>query len=438
MTNGERNLPGYAWILRCALFALACVLVLSPMAQAQYRTSIQGVVKDASGAVIPGATLTLTNPATNDKIVRTSNESGVFNFNALQAAATFRLEVVAKGFQKKVIDHLDLVPDQPNGLNVQLAVGGESQVVTVDASTEPLLATANANTVGVISEKQIQSMPAFGRDVMQLIQLTPGVFGDGSQQVNNGNNIPGTQGPGGTGSAVGIFATENGPQVLAHGGQYENNSYTVDGISTTSAVWGGTTIITPNADSVASITAVANAYDAEYGRFSGAHVDVTSKSGTNNVHGTFFFTRHSAGLNSYQSDNGLNNPKFRDTNQFNQLGGTVGGPIWKNKIFGFFSLETVQQGSSPYQTLGWYDTPAFDALANSNSIAYKYLNFPGNAPKGPINAAGSTCANAGLQRRGPATIRVAGGAGTRLHDPVAYRWGWFTSLPGWDWKPSQD
>ena len=189
MTNGERNLPGFAWIMRCALFALACVLVLSPMAQAQYRTSIQGVVSDASGAVIPGAKLTLVNPATNEKIVRTTNEAGVYNFNALQADATFRMEVVAKGFEKKIIDHVQLVPDQSNGLNIKMAVGAETQVVTVDATAEPLLATTNANTVGVISEKQIQSMPAFGRDVFQLVQLTPGVFGDGSQQAGGGNNI---------------------------------------------------------------------------------------------------------------------------------------------------------------------------------------------------------------------------------------------------------
>jgi len=418
MTNGERNLPGFAWIFRCALFALACVLILSPMAQAQYRTSIQGVVKDASGAVIPGATLTLINPATNEKIVRTSNEGGVFNFNALQADATFRLEVVAKGFQKKVIDHLDLIPDQSNGLNVQLAVGTESQVVTVDASAEPLLATTNANTVGVISEKQIQSMPAFGRDVFQLVQLTPGVFGDGSQQVGGGNNIPGTQGPGGTGGNAGIFQTENGPQVLAHGGQYETNSYSVDGISTTSAVWGGTTIITPQADSVASINVVANAYDAENGRFTGAQVDVTTKSGTNQLHGSFFFTRHSPGMNSTQGYYGPLNGRSKDQNQFNQLGGTIGGPLWKNKIFGFLGLETIQEGQSNNTSYGWYDTAAFDALAtNTSSIAYKYLNFPGNAPKGTIFAAGSTCAAAGLNE-GVNCRTIAGGAGINVGTPL--------------------
>src|SRR5882724_3339016 len=82
-------------------------------AQAQYRTSIQGVVTDSTGAVIPGATLTLTNPATNEKQVRVSDGSGVYNFNAL-AAASFHLEVEQKGFAKKVLDNLILIPDQAN------------------------------------------------------------------------------------------------------------------------------------------------------------------------------------------------------------------------------------------------------------------------------------------------------------------------------------
>src|SRR5689334_484401 len=119
---------------------LACIILSTVLAQAQYRTSIQGVVTDATGAVVPGANLTLTNPATGQKQVRVSNDDGVFNFNAL-AAARFRLEVEKDGFQKKVIDNIDLIPEQPNALNVQLAVGGASTTVNVDASAVPALDT---------------------------------------------------------------------------------------------------------------------------------------------------------------------------------------------------------------------------------------------------------------------------------------------------------
>ena len=108
-----------------AVSMVACIVFSAAMAHAQYRTSIQGVVTDTTGAVISGANLTLTNPATGEKQVRVSNDAGVFNFNAL-AAARFRLEVEKDGFEKKVIDNLQLIPEQPNAVNVQLAVGAAS------------------------------------------------------------------------------------------------------------------------------------------------------------------------------------------------------------------------------------------------------------------------------------------------------------------------
>ncbi len=374
-----------------------CIVLSTVLAHAQYRTSIQGVVTDATGAVVPGATLTLTNPATGQKQVRVSNDDGVFNFNAL-AAARFRLEVERDGFAKKVIDNIQLIPEQPNALNVQLAVGGASTTVNVDASALPALDTQTASVNGVVTDNQIQHMPSFGRDVFQLIQLAPGVFGDGAQgSGGNGQDLPGTQGPGATGGSQGIFQTENGPQAVARGGQYENNGILVDGISTTSAVWGGTTIITPSEDSVESVKVVSNGYDAEIGRFSGAQIQVTSKSGTNNYHGSAFFTAHRPGLDAYQRFNGEGIPVQRDDNFFDQFGGSVGGPIWKNKIFAFFNYETVRSPAAQTQIgNGWYDTSTFDSSAPSGSIAATYLGFPGSGvvSRG-INSA-ANCLTAGL------------------------------------------
>ena len=256
--------------------------------------------------------------------------------------------------------------------------------------------TETASIAGTVTKNQIEHIPAFGRDVFQLLQLAPGVFGDGAQGGGGGSqNIPGTQGPGGTGGNTGIFATENGPQILANGGQYENNSITIDGISTTSAVWGGTTIITPSEDSVESVKVLSNGYDAENGRFSGAQIQVTSKSGSNNFHGGLFFTAHRPGLNAYQRFNGQGNSVLRDNNRFNQFGGNVGGPIWKNKIFFFFNYETVREPNSTSVGNGWYETSSFASSAPAGSIAAKYLTFPGSGVVSTgINP--STCANAGL------------------------------------------
>src|ERR1700745_3687460 len=122
----------------CAVTVMA--LYLNTPAFAQFRTSIQGVVTDPEGAVVPGATLTLKNLSTNETVVRTSSETGVFNFNAL-SPDHFSLTVERAGFQKQVLDNLQLIPEQPNSINVKLALGVESVTVTVDAALAPALDT---------------------------------------------------------------------------------------------------------------------------------------------------------------------------------------------------------------------------------------------------------------------------------------------------------
>ncbi len=121
-----------------ALSLVVFVCFFSLMAHAQYRTSIQGVVTDPTGAVISGAKITLTNPATGEEQIRNSDSGGVYNFNALPAAAHFNLKVEKDGFQTRVIDNLELIPDQANALNLQLAVGAASQTIQVNAQSTPL------------------------------------------------------------------------------------------------------------------------------------------------------------------------------------------------------------------------------------------------------------------------------------------------------------
>lgn len=418
-----------------ALFLFLFTSLLIPLAaHAQYRASIQGVVTDSQGGVIPAAQLTLINTATNEKQVRTSNGEGVYNFNALPAAR-FKLTVEKDGFQTKTLDNVQILPEQANALNVQLEVGGATQTVTVDASQAPLIDTEGASVGGVIDSNQIQHMPSFGRDVFQLTQLAPGTSGDASQAAGGGTfSLPGTQGPGGPGSSTGIFATENGPQTLANGGQYESNGISIDGISTTSAVWGGTSVVTPTEESVDTVKIVANGYDAENGRFSGAQVQVTSKSGTNTPHGSAFFQAYRPGLNAYQRYNGpgfynsgtpADRGLLRDSQQFNQMGGSVGGPVWKNHMFAFFAYETERNNSQVTST-GWYDTAAFDGLAPSGSIASKFLSYPGAgvSASGIIN---QSCANIGLVE-GVNCLTIPG-QGLNLGSPLTTPLG--TQDPAW-------
>ena len=410
-----------------ALVVAVCATFLATAALGQYRASIQGVVTDPQGAVVSGAKLTLKNLQTNETLTTTTNDSGVYNFNAL-SPSQYLVTIEKTGFKKKVLENVGVIADQANALNIQLELGQVTESVTVSGDSTPLIDTQTAALTGTVSSNQIQNMPSFGRDVFQLVQLAPGVFGDGAQGSGGGSeNIPGTQGPGGTGGSQGIFQTENGPQALAAGQQYENNSYTIDGISTTSAVWGGTTIITPSEDSIDSVKVVSTGYDAEVGRFSGAQVEVTSKSGTNEYHGSLFFTAHRPGLDAYQPFNGNGNHVLRDDSFFDQFGGSVGGPIWKNKIFAFFSYETVRSPQAATSiSNGWYDTAAFDGLAPSGSIAAKYLSFPGSGvvSQGINNA---TCANAGLIEG--VNCHMIPGQGLNIGTPLTTPLG--TQDPGW-------
>jgi len=400
--------------LRSVLVCFSLLLSFS-VARAQYRASLRGTVTDPQGSVVSGAKVTLTNTDTSATLVSTSDDNGIYQFNALPSAP-YRLTIERTGFKKKVLAHVEIIPEQPNALDLPLEVGEVQQTVTVTETTQAL-DTETANVSGTVTSNEIQHMPSFGRDVFQLIQLAPGVFGDGAQgSAGGGENIPGTQGPGATGGSQGIFQTENGPQALAAGQQYENNSITIDGISTTSAVWGGTTIITPSEDSVESVKVLSNGYDAENGRFSGAQIQVTSKSGTNDIHGSAFFTAHRPGLDAYQRYNGAGNSVLRDNSFFNQMGGSVGGPIWKNKIFGFFAYETVRSPQAQTDiTNGWYETPAFAALAPSGSIASKYLGFPGAGVQS-IGINPSTCQNIGLTEG--VNCRTIPGQGLNLGSPL--------------------
>src|SRR5215467_1715796 len=126
---------------------LTATFFLATLAQAQYRTSIQGTVTDPTGAVVSGATLTLINPATGQKWVSTSNDTGVYNFNAL-AAAPFRLEAEGKGFKKTVLENLQLIPEQANAIDIPLDLGSEATVVNVDASLAPAIDTETASVNG--------------------------------------------------------------------------------------------------------------------------------------------------------------------------------------------------------------------------------------------------------------------------------------------------
>jgi hypothetical protein len=393
----------------------ACSVLLTPLLHAQFRGSLRGTVTDPQGAIVPGATVTLIDKNTNHTLQSTSDANGIYQFNALPPAP-YRLTAEARGFKTKALENVQIIPEQPNALDIQLALGEVQETVTVSGTTQAL-DTETANVSGTVSSNQIQHMPTFGRDVLKVAELAPGSFADNSQATGTDNyNLPGTQSGGGqSGGADGIFKTENGAQIISAGNQTENNGISIDGISTVSAVWGGATVITPSEDSVDNVKIVSNAYDAEFNRFSGAQIQITSKSGTNQLHGSLFFTTHQPGLNAFQPYNGTSAP-LRDENHFDQFGGSLGGPIWKNKIFAFFNYETVREPNSQITGSGWYDTPAFDKLAPAGSLAAKYLSFPGNGVIATGLDPNNSCTTIGLTEG--VNCRTIPGQGINIGTPL--------------------
>ncbi len=376
---------------------LSFLLLLALGTHAQYRAGISGTVTDRQGAVVSDAKVTVTSNETGVSQEATTDDNGSYTVNRL-APGLYRVTVEKAGFKQAVLDNVQVSGEQMNPANVTLDVGAIAETVTVNGDQLPAIDTESGQIAGTVTSKQIQALPSFGRDVFQLVQLTPGVFGDGARNGNGDTtNQPGNQGPNGTSGSAGIFQTENRPQVSSNGSRQDANNIQLDGIGITSVSWGAAAIITPNEDSVKEVRVVSNDYDAESGRFGGGQVQVTSQNGTNQFHGSAFFKADRPGLNAYQNFHGTAGEPtdpLRNENRFNQIGGSVGGPVIKNKLFFFFAYETIRNQSTAISS-GWYETPQLLQLAPAGSLAARYAAFPGESPS-TTGAVDRTCASIGL------------------------------------------
>jgi hypothetical protein len=408
-----------------ALGILVCLTLVLCSAHAQFRASIQGVITDPQGALISGATVTLTNHETGQVLTTTTNDSGVYNFSGLPPSK-YTLSAEKDGFKKKVLDNVGVIAEQGNALNVQLDVGQVSETVTVNGDSTPLIDTETANGGGTVTSREIQVLPSFGRDPFQLLQLAPGAFGDGAQSAGGGSNGLPSQSQGGSGATDGIFKIENGGAITVGGARPGSNNYQIDGVGVTSVTWGGSSVITPGEDSIKEVKIITDNYDAENGRYSGGQVQIISQNGTNQYHGSLFFKAHRPGLDAFTKYNGYNNGNVRDDNRFNDYGGSVGGPILHNRLFAFFSYETLVNNAVTVTGGGWYTTPQFAALAASGTNAGKFLSFSGAGPDGGKQV-DETCASAGLIEG--TNCRFIAGQGLNLGSPLTSALG--TRDPGY-------
>ena len=391
-------------------FTLSTLAVfLAAAAHAQYKAGIQGTIQDKSGAAVNAAKVTLANQGTGIQHEAVSSDTGFYRFTELPPGM-YTLTVEMAGFQKKEIKDLAVYADQVRGVDVTLEVGQVSASVTVNGDILTNLQTEDGNISGTISNKQIENLPAFGRDPYQLLRLAPGVFGDDARSANgNSQNLPLQQGPGGSNSQ--IFQIENQVQIVADGQRVSANNYMIDGVSANSLGWGGAAVITPNSESVNEIQVLSSTYSAEDGRNSGAQVKVTSKGGTNTYHGSGFFKLDSPGLNAFNRYSGpfghpnQNSSGFgRVNNLFRQFGGSIGGPVVHDRLFFFFSYEGVRQNNPTIHTDTIVETEQFRQYIinnNPNSLAAKVFGSSGIAPRVVEILPGSTSDCCSLDRSIP-------------------------------------
>jgi hypothetical protein len=386
------------WALRLSILAL---LVAVTPAAAQFRAGIQGTVTDQTGAVVNGATVTATDKETGRSTTATTSEDGFYRISGLPPG-TYTIKVEGKSF-KTVTSTVQVAAENIAGFNATLPAGAASESVSVTAST-PIIDTESGDVGATLSNEQIQGLPATGRDPYELLRLAPGIFADGSRSAaGQAISLPNNAGP--NGSNTSIFQVENQVQISANGQRVSANNYEVDGVNVNSLTWGGAAVITPGLESVKEIRVTSSTYSAEDGRNSGAQVKVVSQTGTNGWHGSGFFKYDQPGLNAYNSFTNIGgdtigtlkcNPgpgQFTITgtrcpdrvqDKFRNFGGSVGGPIKKDKLFFFFAVEALKSNNSSTSGPVFVETPQFRsaiAAQRASTVTAAVMGAQGIAPR---------------------------------------------------------
>ncbi len=422
----NRTLSGFFRAVVCALF----LLLLTGIANAQFRAGVQGSVTDTQGGAVVGATITLTSKETNQTRQDTTTDQGFYRFTQLPPG-TYTLKAEQSGFNTKTLDNVIVHAEQVEGVNITLDPAGVAAAVTVTDAGAPPLETENANIDKSITTQEVRQLPQFGRDPYELLRLTPGVFGEGARGgTGTAANLPNQPGPGGSNRS--IFQTENQVQISADGQRVTANNYQIDGTSVNSLTHGGAAVITPNQESVKEVHVIANTYSAEYGRNSGAQILTVSQNGTNQFHGSLFLKNDSPGLNAFNkyggfspNTNGTPIAPKRVNQRLNQFGGSLGGPIpiprfgedngpgfklGKNRAFFFFSYEGLRSNISD-TFFSFVETPEYRALVQQlrpSSIGATILGSPGIAPR-IVSVIPVPCTAAGFSANSTGCQQVAGG-----------------------------
>ena len=313
------------------MLALSAVLGSScALAQTSTTATVTGSIVDGSGAKIPAATVTFTNLATGIATsVKTTNE-GIYRISGL-LPGTYRSSVTMTGFKTTIRDGIELHVEDQASIDYALSVGSVNEDVTVSSSTA-LIETQSPTISQVIEGRQVLDTPLNGRNVMNLVALTPGVIPQGSTSGNTSNNTNG-------GAFTNPFAFNN---YQIAGGLAGQSSVYLDGTPLNLAVGHALPFVVPQ-DAVQEFRVETSVINPQYGEFGGGIINFATKSGTAGIHGTVYeYLRN----NKFNADTYFNKqtivngaPVPRPEFTQNQFGATVGGPLKKDKVFYFVSYE---------------------------------------------------------------------------------------------------
>jgi hypothetical protein len=398
------------WLI-ASVFVTTIGFATGLAAQSLITGDITGTVTDAQGAVVPDAKVTLNNPDKGITKETKTNSSGVYRFSLLPPG-TYLITVALSGFRSETRT-TSVNVGQVSTIDVSLAVGAATETITVTEEA-PLVKVDNGDVDTTIGEQQVSQVPNPGNDVTYPAQLTPGVVGN-------------TAGGGlGNFAANGISASSN---LFVLNGMDNNDPYLNLNNS-------GATNLTLGQNEVQEISVVTNGYSGQYGGLAGANITYSTRSGTNQFHGRAIYYWNGSALNANSFFNNKNGaPKsFVDANQW---GGDFGGPILKNKLFGYFNTEGLRL-ALPVSTTALIPSPQFEAATLANlgpsggdphpasvpfyqKIFNLYNTAPGASRAVPVSTAGLGCGTftqAGFGTSIPCALSFQSTAGAHTHDAL--------------------
>ena len=334
-------------LLSPALF----VLFIAGAAFAQFTASIQGSVQDPSGAGVGKATIQLVNVATGVTAATTSDASGNYSFLSI-APSRYKVTVEAAGFGKSEVD-VTLLTSQNLNVPITLKVGAVTEAIEV-TSTSPVVDTADSRTELTLENQAVAQLPIVGRNLVTLVTLAPGVSGLG------------TSASGSPASGVDNFSTEEQVDASANGQGQNNNQYVVDGLDVTSGIRQGVLNLTPQPEAIQETSVQVNTFTSEYSRAAGLQTMFTTKSGTDQFHGSASDYFNYQGMFANQHFVSSSESSYKPFHS-NNMDFAIGGPIIPHhNSFFYFAVEPLRSSASAGGSVN-FPAPEFIQFAQAHN-----------------------------------------------------------------------